>query len=1107
MEPKKTPCDSLQQNLLQERRQSIRPITQEKIPMIPSFTPHFTAPRTQTNRVQELQAEAEIKPIIFGEGESADHDFSQFRQNTALFNECKQQFVQAALHIHDVFKLCSLTDRYALSARDANAVRSSFDALIAHVNSPDHYGPHIASVLGSVKKNLHDLESLVINDNIPKSVVITTIQAMSEQIHLCAGGLNSALEAAILTLQVHTNGFPGRAAQIKAEATNFLISRSIEQYHPAAVRNRGNHIHYRNVYWNSVAASLGQKPEDDPYISIGANDISQSRLLEFKKIVGHEVSASKLAAIIATQFKDQVDEMQIIAGDATLDAQRVRSIMEKSVPALEKSFGQLHLTDIFVEEEVNLESETSSTYALKDHFSLQIHFLQEMKRQEVIDYNRIVILDRQFTDDDVITINMLGNMFWKDVSGKCSELEPHELLQQSPQLWLARQQRATENEIKQNPPAQLDDFIAKKNLEYGEIAGCIASTIASYLHRLERTEISSTVTGSAQWMRSFHDAFKDYLPGPQALSFFAMAMQSDINEADIDRIIAWMKKNDSLNAQNDNGWASVMVAAGIDRADILAKLATAGADLNLPTDNGTTPLMMAAHKGNAECISILAENHAALDATDISGNSALILAASTNHPEVITELIRLDAALDLVNASGHTALMTAVLSNHPEVLGILLESSANLNLQEHQGNSAVMLAIANGNTERAIQLLQARPDLNLFNTAGLNAGMLAVTTGRHEIIAALSEAGCDLNQVNANGLSLTMQAVIQGHGEVIAALARNDADLDYQLSNGISALMLAVHSRNREVIDTLLRNQANMDLQDRYGITAVMLAADAGQIETVTMLAQAGADLELADLNGDTALLRAANSNNIPVLQALIDAGADLNRTNLRKETPLLKMAKEGRTEIVTALIAAGADLNQANPREETPLMKAAKEGHIDIVNALITAGVTLDQQDEVGKTALMYAAKKSDPAALNALIAAGAQLNLRDEGQRTALIFAAENGNESNVGALISAGANPNLQNEDGRSALMIAARKGHVINVDTLIRAGANLNLQDDAGRTALILAARHGHFNAVKALHESGADLTLLDDREESAAQIANRHRHFQVAAYIQENSNPG
>jgi hypothetical protein len=74
---------------------------------------------------------------------------------------------------------------------EANAVQNNFNALIANINNSDHYGHHIANVLGSVKKNLHDLERLVLNDSIPKSVVITTIQAMSEQIHLCAGGLNS----------------------------------------------------------------------------------------------------------------------------------------------------------------------------------------------------------------------------------------------------------------------------------------------------------------------------------------------------------------------------------------------------------------------------------------------------------------------------------------------------------------------------------------------------------------------------------------------------------------------------------------------------------------------------------------------------------------------------------------------------------------------------------------------------------------------------------------------------------------------------------------------------------------------------------------------------
>lgn len=118
-------------------------------------------------------------------------------------------------------------------------------------------------------------------------------------------------------------------------------------------------------------------------------------------------------------------------------------------------------------------------------------------------------------------------------------------------------------------------------------------------------------------------------------------------------------ETDNLNSRIDNGMSSLMVAARHARADIVAELLEAGADVNLLNDDENPALWFACVGGDLGIVRRLIEAGANLDNQNVNGATSLIYAASAGKRAVVEALVEAGADLSRQTLDGFTALDSA----------------------------------------------------------------------------------------------------------------------------------------------------------------------------------------------------------------------------------------------------------------------------------------------------------------------------------------------------------------------------------------------------------------------------------------------------------------
>ena len=130
----------------------------------------------------------------------------------------------------------------------------------------------------------------------------------------------------------------------------------------------------------------------------------------------------------------------------------------------------------------------------------------------------------------------------------------------------------------------------------------------------------------------------------------------------------------ALGERSSDGWTALHLAAFFGRADTVAALIEAGADLEARSANymSNTPLCAAiAGRTDPATISALLQAGADASAEAATGVRPLHLAASRGATGVVNELLRRGARADIATDDGKTAAQFAADHGHPEVASLL----------------------------------------------------------------------------------------------------------------------------------------------------------------------------------------------------------------------------------------------------------------------------------------------------------------------------------------------------------------------------------------------------------------------------------------------------
>ncbi len=166
----------------------------------------------------------------------------------------------------------------------------------------------------------------------------------------------------------------------------------------------------------------------------------------------------------------------------------------------------------------------------------------------------------------------------------------------------------------------------------------------------------------------------------------------------------------NVNATNENGWTSLIIASEYGQSEVAKLLLGNGANVNYE-NKGWTALMIAAQEDQSKVAKVLLDHGANANYEDKDGWTALMIAAKEGQSKVTKVLLEnganvdhklekkeideKEALLEAItgqNGWGWTALMMAVSEGHGEVAKVLLGCGANPDITDGLGRNAWELA-------------------------------------------------------------------------------------------------------------------------------------------------------------------------------------------------------------------------------------------------------------------------------------------------------------------------------------------------------------------------------------------------------------------------------
>ncbi|MEZ0259980.1 MAG: ankyrin repeat domain-containing protein [Alphaproteobacteria bacterium] len=282
-----------------------------------------------------------------------------------------------------------------------------------------------------------------------------------------------------------------------------------------------------------------------------------------------------------------------------------------------------------------------------------------------------------------------------------------------------------------------------------------------------------------------------------------------------------------VDAQDADGKTALMYAAENDRADRVAELLKAGADLAITDKNGKTAAELTSHSGimdliddevlkrggntpalqaerekkrstralfdalrNNDVFEIPALLKAGADAYGAyRGQNAMTYSINTQQQASTAVLIAAGVDLNKADAKGETPLFAAFKGNRWRTFEALLKYGAAPDVAGMDGENLLHSASVHNATAFAKQLSENKADITTPNKKGQSPVAAAVYAGsRAEIIDALAKAGANLNEPDAEGNTLLMQSLRHNRDQTSWALVQGGADVTLKNAKGESAL-------------------------------------------------------------------------------------------------------------------------------------------------------------------------------------------------------------------------------------------------------------------------------------------------------------------------------
>lgn len=191
------------------------------------------------------------------------------------------------------------------------------------------------------------------------------------------------------------------------------------------------------------------------------------------------------------------------------------------------------------------------------------------------------------------------------------------------------------------------------------------------------------------------------------------ALLKAANQGDKEAISKLLTDGADIDATDERGRTSVMIAVHTNQLELFTFLVEQGANINIWDNQLDNPLLYAGAEGKLDFLKAAIAAGADTTITNRYGGTALIPAADRGHVEIVRELLmNSDVDVNHVNNLGWTALLEAIIlgdggKNHQEIVNLLIEHGVDVNLADRSGVTPLQHAKKQGYQEMVDVLTSA----------------------------------------------------------------------------------------------------------------------------------------------------------------------------------------------------------------------------------------------------------------------------------------------------------------------------------------------------------------------------------------------------------------
>jgi Ankyrin repeats (3 copies)/Ankyrin repeats (many copies) len=163
---------------------------------------------------------------------------------------------------------------------------------------------------------------------------------------------------------------------------------------------------------------------------------------------------------------------------------------------------------------------------------------------------------------------------------------------------------------------------------------------------------------------------------------------------DLESVQLLLKNKAPIDQKNEQGYASLHLAAKYGYTEIVELLIAHNATVNIQDQYNSTPLMLSMPFHSIKIAELLIANGTRLDAKNAYGNTALHITTFTKNERRIAEmLIDNNATIDIQNKLGQTPLHMAIQYSNMPLVKLLISHGAALDIQDQRGFAALTIAL------------------------------------------------------------------------------------------------------------------------------------------------------------------------------------------------------------------------------------------------------------------------------------------------------------------------------------------------------------------------------------------------------------------------------